>query len=47
MSIPKFEQENYEFSFANNFCYIHYCDEYVSKEIMVNGLYFHKLYEQT
>ena len=40
MSIPKLVQQNYEFTFANNCCYIHYGNEYAGKAIMVNDLYF-------
>jgi len=38
VSIPKLIVENYEFSFSNNMCYIHFGNEYVGMGTLVNGL---------
>ena len=39
---PKLVEQNYEFSFANNCCYIHYGNMCMGKAVLVNGLYFLK-----
>ena len=45
VSIRRLVNENYEFSFANNMCYIYYCNEYVGMGALVNGFYILELQE--